>query len=145
MRRLRWIGLVLLAVVGGVVAWEPSRVGVQTAILLRLSRLGALGSVTFPDLLDEEEGDHEITAEVGSFTYRYGSRVSTRWNSALTPKIERGQMFPTLPASSTRPIPASCDTLKSISKCVFFNCSPATPKNRSPGSCSLSALTSWAP
>ena len=49
--------------------------------------------MTFPDLLDEEEGDHEITAEVGSFTYRYGSRVSTRWNSALTPKIERGQMI----------------------------------------------------
>ena len=66
---------------------------VQAAILLKLSRLGALGSVTFPDLLDEEEGDHEITAEVGSFTYRYGSRVSTRWNSALTPKIERGQMI----------------------------------------------------
>ena len=66
---------------------------VQAAILLKLSRLGALGSVTFPDLLDEEEGDHEITAEVGSFTYRYGSRVSTRWNSALTPTIERGQMI----------------------------------------------------
>ena len=66
---------------------------VQAAILLKLSRLGALASVTFPDLLDEEEGDHEITAEVGSFTYRYGSRVSTRWNSALTPKIERGQMI----------------------------------------------------
>ena len=66
---------------------------VQAAILLKLSRLGALNSVTFPDLLDEEEGDHEITAEVGSFTYRYGSRISTRWNSALTPKIERGQLI----------------------------------------------------
>ena len=66
---------------------------VQAAVLLKLSRLGALKSVTFPDLLDEEEGDHEITAEVGSFTYRYGGRVSTRWNSALTPKIERGQMI----------------------------------------------------
>ncbi|HET9426947.1 MAG TPA: glycine--tRNA ligase subunit beta [Allosphingosinicella sp.] len=66
---------------------------VQAAVLLKLSQLGALSSVTFPDLLDEEEGDHEVTAEVGSFTYRYGSRVSTRWNSALTPKIERGQMI----------------------------------------------------
>ena len=66
---------------------------VQAAVLLKLSRLGALKSVTFPDLLDEEEGDHEITAEVGSFTYRFGSRVSTRWNSSLTPKIERGQLI----------------------------------------------------
>lgn len=66
---------------------------VQSAVLLVLSRLGALASVTFPDLLDEEEGDHEITAEVGSFTYRYGGRVATRWNSALTPKIERAQII----------------------------------------------------
>ena len=68
-------------------------IGGVAAVLLELSRLGALGSVTFPDLLDEDEGDHEITAEVGSFTYRYGSRVSTRWNSALTPKLERGRMI----------------------------------------------------
>ena len=66
---------------------------VQATVLVELSRLGALRSVTFPDLLGEEEGDHEITAEVGSLTYRYGSRVSTRWNSALTPKLERGQMI----------------------------------------------------
>ncbi|HEX8640760.1 MAG TPA: glycine--tRNA ligase subunit beta [Allosphingosinicella sp.] len=66
---------------------------VQAAVLVLLSRLGALRSATFPDLLGEEEGDHEITAEVGSLTYRYGGRVSTRWNSALTPKIERGDVI----------------------------------------------------
>ncbi len=66
---------------------------VQAVILLKLSRLGALGSVSFPDLLDEEEGDHQISAEVGSFTYRFGSRVATRWNSALTPSLERGRFI----------------------------------------------------
>ncbi|HWT11810.1 MAG TPA: glycine--tRNA ligase subunit beta [Allosphingosinicella sp.] len=66
---------------------------VQAAVLVILSRLGALKSVSFPDLLGEEEGDHEITAEVGSLTYRYGGRVSTRWNSALTPKLERGEVI----------------------------------------------------
>ncbi|MDQ4087701.1 MAG: glycine--tRNA ligase subunit beta [Pseudomonadota bacterium] len=66
---------------------------VQAAVLVELSRRGALRSVTFPDLLREEEGDHEITAEVGSLTYRYGGRVSTRWNSALTPKLERRQLI----------------------------------------------------
>jgi acetyl esterase/lipase len=34
MRRLRWIGVVLLVLAVGAVAWEPSRVGIQTAILL---------------------------------------------------------------------------------------------------------------
>src|SRR5688500_2847114 len=34
MRRLRRIGLVLLALAVVVMAWEPSRVGVQTAVLL---------------------------------------------------------------------------------------------------------------
>jgi dienelactone hydrolase len=34
MRWLRWLGLVLLVVLVVAVAWEPSRVGVQTAVLL---------------------------------------------------------------------------------------------------------------
>ena len=57
------------------------------------SRLGALGSVTFPDLLDGDEHEHEITAEVGSFTYRHGDHVVVRWNAALTPNIERGKII----------------------------------------------------
>ena len=44
-----------------------SDVLVQAAVLSIVSRL-ALSSVTFPDLLDEDDDDHEITAEVGSFT-----------------------------------------------------------------------------
>ena len=65
----------------------------QAAVLAIVSRLGALSSVTFPDLLDPDGDDHEITAEVGSFTYRHGDRVVVRWKAELTPKIERGQII----------------------------------------------------
>ena len=58
-----------------------------------VSRLGALGSVTFPDLIDSDDHEHEITAEVGSFTYRHGDHVVVRWDAALTPKIERGKII----------------------------------------------------
>ena len=50
-------------------------------------------SVTFPDLLDSDDHEHEITAEVGSFTYRHGDRVVVRWKAALTPNIERGKII----------------------------------------------------
>jgi glycyl-tRNA synthetase beta chain len=70
-----------------------SDVLVQAAVLNIVSRLGALSSVTFPDLLDEDDDDHEITAEVGSFTYRHGDRVVVRWNAALTPNLERGRII----------------------------------------------------
>jgi glycyl-tRNA synthetase beta chain len=63
---------------------------IQAAILLKLSRLGALDSVTFPHLIEEEDGDHEISAQVGSLTYRYGARVAVRWDSERTPTLERG-------------------------------------------------------
>ncbi|WP_114951965.1 glycine--tRNA ligase subunit beta [Sphingosinicella terrae] len=66
---------------------------VQTAVLLIVSRMGALSSVSFPDLLDSDDHEHEITAEVGSFTYRHGDHVVVRWNSALTPNIERGKLI----------------------------------------------------
>lgn len=65
----------------------------QSAVVQIVSRLGALSSIAFPDLLDEEEGDHEITAEVGTFTYRYGRRVVVRWKSSLTPNLERGKVI----------------------------------------------------
>jgi glycyl-tRNA synthetase beta chain len=70
-----------------------SDVLVQAAVLNIVSRLGALSSVTFPDLLDQDDDDHEITAEVGSYTYRHGDRVVVRWNAALTPKLERGRII----------------------------------------------------
>ncbi len=70
-----------------------SDVLVQAAVLLIVSRLGAIDSVTFPDLLEPDDDEHEITAEVGSFTYRHGDRVVVRWNAAKTPKIERGQII----------------------------------------------------
>ena len=66
---------------------------VQSAVLLIVSRLGALSTVTFPDLLEDDDEEHEITAEVGSFTYRHGERVVVRWDSALTPRIERGAII----------------------------------------------------
>ena len=66
---------------------------VQAAVLLIVSRLGALASVTFPDLLDSDEHEHEITAEVGTFTYRHGDHVVVRWKSALTPNLERGKVI----------------------------------------------------
>jgi glycyl-tRNA synthetase beta chain len=70
-----------------------SDVLVQAAVLLIVSRLGAIDSVTFPDLLEPDEDEHEITAEVGSFTYRHGDRVVVRWNASKTPRIERGQII----------------------------------------------------
>jgi glycyl-tRNA synthetase beta chain len=70
-----------------------SDVLVQAAVLNIVSRLGALSSVTFPDLLDSDDHEHEITAEVGSFTYRHGDRVVVRWKAALTPNIERGRII----------------------------------------------------
>jgi glycyl-tRNA synthetase beta chain len=70
-----------------------SDVLVQAAVLNIVSRLGALSSVTFPDLLDSDAHEHEITAEVGSFTYRHGDRVVVRWKAALTPNIERGRII----------------------------------------------------
>jgi glycyl-tRNA synthetase beta chain len=70
-----------------------SDVLVQAAVLNIVSRLGALSSVTFPDLLDSDDHEHEITAEVGSFTYRHGDRVVVRWKSSLTPNIERGRII----------------------------------------------------
>jgi len=70
-----------------------SDVLVQAAVLNIVSRLGALSSVTFPDLLDQDDDDHEITAEVGSYTYRHGDRVVVRWNAALTPNLERGRII----------------------------------------------------
>ena len=70
-----------------------SDVLVQAAVLLIVSRLGAIDTVTFPDLLDTDDDEHEITAEVGSFTYRHGDRVVVRWNASKTPKIERGQII----------------------------------------------------
>ncbi len=49
--------------------------------------------MTFPDLLDSDDHEHEITAEVGTFTYRHGDRVVVRWKAALTPNIERGKII----------------------------------------------------
>ncbi|MEA3029032.1 MAG: glycyl-tRNA synthetase beta chain [Sphingomonadales bacterium] len=65
----------------------------QAAVLVVISRLGALSSVTFPDLLDSGDHEHEITAEVGSFTYRHGEHVVVRWKADLTPPIERGAII----------------------------------------------------
>jgi glycyl-tRNA synthetase beta chain len=65
----------------------------QAAVLAIVSRLDALSSVSFPDLIDPDGDDHEITAEVGSFTYRHGNRVVVRWKAELTPKIERGRII----------------------------------------------------
>jgi glycyl-tRNA synthetase beta chain len=70
-----------------------SDVLVQAAVLNIVSRMGAIASVTFPDLLDSDDHEHEITAEVGSFTYRHGDRVVVRWKAALTPNIERGKII----------------------------------------------------
>jgi glycyl-tRNA synthetase beta chain len=67
-----------------------SDVLVQAAVLNAVSRLGAIRSVTFPELLESGDHEHEITAEVGSFTYRHGDRVTVRWKADLTPNIERG-------------------------------------------------------
>ena len=65
----------------------------QAAVLVIVSRLGALASVSFPDLLDSDDHEHEITAEVGSFTYRHGDHVVVRWKAEFTPNIERGRII----------------------------------------------------
>ena len=70
-----------------------SDVLVQAAVLLIISRLGAIDTVTFPDLLEPDDDEHEITAEVGSFTYRHGDRVVVRWKASKTPTFERGQII----------------------------------------------------
>ena len=58
---------------------------VQAAVLNIVGRLGALGSVTYPDLLDVDEDEHEITASVGGLTYRHGDHVLVRWDSRSPP------------------------------------------------------------
>jgi len=70
-----------------------SDVLVQAAVLLIVSRLGAIDTVRFPDLLEPDDDEHEITAEVGSFTYRHGDRVVVRWRSDKTPNIQRSQII----------------------------------------------------
>jgi glycyl-tRNA synthetase beta chain len=65
----------------------------QAAVLVIVSRLGGLSSISFPDLLDSDDREHEITAEVGSFTYRHGDHVVVRWKAELTPNIERGRII----------------------------------------------------
>ncbi len=65
----------------------------QAAVLVVIARLGGLASVTFPDLLDSEGHEHEITAEVGTFTYRHGEHVVVRWKADATPNIARGQII----------------------------------------------------
>ena len=70
-----------------------SDVLVQAAVLLIISRLGAIDTVTFPDLLEPDDDEHEITAEVGSFTYRHGDRVVVRWKASKTPTFERSQII----------------------------------------------------
>ena len=70
-----------------------SDVLVQAAVLLIISRLGAIDTVTFPDLLEPDDDEHEITAEVGTFTYRHGDRVVVRWKASKTPTFERSQII----------------------------------------------------
>lgn len=70
-----------------------SDVLVQAAVLNIVSRLGAIATVTFPDLLESDDHEHEITAEVGTYTYRHGDRVVVRWKAELTPNIERGKII----------------------------------------------------
>jgi len=70
-----------------------SDVFVQAAVLNIVGRMGALGSVTYPELLDTDENEHAITASVGGLTYRHGDHVLVRWDSALTPNIERGEII----------------------------------------------------
>ena len=70
-----------------------SDVLVQAAVLLIISRLGAIDTVSFPDLLEPDDDEHEITAEVGSFTYRHGDRVVVRWKASKTPTFERSQII----------------------------------------------------
>ena len=50
-------------------------------------RLAARRAVVghLPGSARQDEHEHEITAEVGCFTYRHGDHVVVRWKSALTP------------------------------------------------------------
>lgn len=89
-----------------------SDVLVQAAVLVIVSRLGAIDTVTFPDLLDSDEDEHEITAEVGSFTYRHGDHVIVRWNASKTPRIERGQIIDEAQALSENILDFLGDRLK---------------------------------
>ena len=67
---------------------------VQAAVLNIVSRLGAIALGHLPGPARRATSDeHEITAEVGSFTYRHGDRVVVRWKAALTPNIERGKII----------------------------------------------------
>jgi len=75
------------------VARQHLDVLVQAAVLLIISRLGAIDTVTFPDLLEPDDDEHEITAEVGSFTYRHGDRVVVRWKASKTPTFERSRII----------------------------------------------------
>ena len=85
---------------------------VQASVLVIVSRLGAIDTVTFPDLLDSDEDEHEITAEVGSFTYRHGDHVIVRWNASKTPRIERGQIIDEAQALSENILDFLGDRLK---------------------------------
>lgn len=66
---------------------------IEAAVLAQLSRAGALSSAKFPSLFIDSDGDHEITAEVGTFTYRSGGQVVARWDAAATPRLERGKFI----------------------------------------------------
>jgi glycyl-tRNA synthetase beta chain len=89
-----------------------SDVLVQASVLVIISRLGAIDTVIFPDLLDGDEDEHEITAEVGSFTYRHGDHVVVRWNASKTPRIERGQIIDEAQALSENILDFLGDRLK---------------------------------
>jgi glycyl-tRNA synthetase beta chain len=66
---------------------------IEAAVLVKLSRLGALATASIPDLLGDDDEEDEITAEVGSFTYRAGDSVVVRWDSKATPTLERGRFI----------------------------------------------------
>jgi glycyl-tRNA synthetase beta chain len=66
---------------------------IEAAVLVKLSLAGGLGSASIPDLWESDDEDHEITAEVGSFTYRSRGTVGVRWDSEDTPKLERGRFI----------------------------------------------------
>ncbi len=64
---------------------------VEAAVIMKLSQLGAIENASFPRLTGS--GDHEITAEVGTFTYRRSGNVVVRWEAAKTPNLERGRFI----------------------------------------------------
>ena len=66
---------------------------IEAAVLVKLTRMGALATASIPDLLADEDEEDEITAEVGSFTYRAGDAVVVRWDSKTTPNLERGRFI----------------------------------------------------